>query len=283
MKKFITIALTLTLALTLLAGCGAKPAAPADGADAAKPAGELTTITVGASITPHAEILAVAKDILAEQGYDLVVKEFTDYVLPNTALESGDLDANYFQHKPYLDQFNTDNGTHLVSVAAIHYEPFGIYAGKSASVAEVPEGGSIAVPNDGTNEARALLLLESQGLIKLKDGAGLNATKLDIAENPKKLDIVETEAASLISALPDVDLAVINGNYALQGGKNASTDALVLEAADSEAAQTYANIIAVKEGNEKNEAILALVAALESEAVRTYITDTYAGAVVPIF
>ena len=240
------------------------------------------TIRVGASITPHAEILNVVKPILAEQGYDLEVVEYTDYVLPNTATESGELDANYFQHQPYLDDFNAQNGTHLVSVAAIHYEPFAIYAGKSDSLENIADGATIAVPNDGTNEARALLLLEAQGLIKLREDAGFTATKLDIEENPKNLDIVEMEAAQLPRVLPDVDFAVINGNYAIQGGLKVA-DALASESVESESAQTYANVLVVKEGNENNPAILALVDALKTEEVRKFIEDTYEGAVVTMF
>ncbi|NLW65324.1 MAG: ABC transporter substrate-binding protein [Clostridiales bacterium] len=247
---------------------------------------EGTTIKVGASPTPHAEILAVAKEILAEQGITLEIVEFSDYVQPNTATESGDVIANYFQHKPYLDKFNNENGTHLVSVAAIHYEPYGLYPGKTATIEKLPDGAKIAVPNDGSNEARALHLLEAAGLITLKEGAGLNATKLDIVENPKNLDIIEMEAAQLTGTLTDVDMAVINGNYALQGDLSASDDALILEdttEAGSEAAQTYSNIIAVKEGNENDPAILALVEALKSDKVRDFINDTYNGAVVPMF
>ena len=240
------------------------------------------TIRVGASITPHAEILNVVKPILAEQGYDLEVVEYTDYVLPNTATESGELDANYFQHQPYLDDFNAQNGTHLVSVAAIHYEPLAIYAGKSDSLENIADGATIAVPNDGTNEARALLLLEAQGLIKLREDAGFTATKLDIEENPKNLDIVEMEAAQLPRVLPDVDFAVINGNYAIQGGLKVA-DALASESVESESAQTYANVLVVKEGNEDTDATKALVKALESDEVRTFIEKTYDGTVVALF
>ena len=296
MKKFLAIALSLLVVLSLFAACAKddtqEPAGPADGTGSQTPEapddgqtaenGELTKLVVGASPTPHAEILAQVKDILAEQGYALEIREFTDYVMPNTALEEGDLDANYFQHKPYMDEFNTGNGTHLVSVAAIHYEPMGIFAGKCDSLDAIPEGGSIAVPNDPTNEARALLLLEANGIITLKEGVGLNATKLDIDENPKGLEIQEVEAAQLCNMLPDVDVAVINGNYAIQGGLKVS-DALAAETADSEAAQTFANIVAVKEGNENSEAVQALIDALQSETVRQYISDTYDGAVVAIF
>jgi len=250
-----------------------------DSANSEKP----VVLKVGASVTPHAEILAVVKDILAEQNIELKIVEFTDYIQPNINVENGELDANYFQHKPYLDQFNKDNGTHLVSVAAIHYEPFGIYAGKTASVEDLKEGAVIAVPNDGTNEARALLLLEAQGLIKLKKDVGFTATILDIEENPKKLVIKELEAAQLTLSLQDVDLAVINGNYAIQAGLNATKDALAIEDKNSAAAQTYANIICVKEGNENNPAILALIEALKSEKVKKFMEETYEGAVVPVF
>jgi len=276
MKKYIAIILTIVLALGALAGCGSDKTS----ADAST---ETKVIKVGASITPHAEILAVAKDILAEQGYDLQITEFTDYVLPNTAVEDGTLDANYFQHVPYLDDFNANNGTHIVSVAAIHYEPFGIYAGKSASLDDIKEGSKIAIPNDGSNEARALKLLESLGYIKLKADAGFTAKVIDIEENTLNLEIIELEAAQLVNALQDVDFSVINGNYALQGGLNAGTDALATEDAGSDSAQTYANIIAVKEGNENNEGIQALIKALQSDAVKDYINSTYSGAVVPIF
>ena len=250
-----------------------------DSANSEKP----VVLKVGASVTPHAEILAVVKDILAEQNIELKIVEFTDYIQPNINVENGELDANYFQHKPYLDQFNKDNGTHLVSVAAIHYEPFGIYAGKTASLEDLKEGAVIAVPNDGTNEARALLLLEAQGLIKLKKDVGFTATILDIEENPKKLVIKELEAAQLTLSLQDVDLAVINGNYAIQAGLNATKDALAIEDKNSAAAQTYANIICVKEGNENNPAILALIEALKSEKVKKFMEETYEGAVVPVF
>lgn len=266
MKKIIAIALALLSALSLMA-CGKKS----------------ETLKVGASVTPHAEILKVAKDELAKEGITLEIVEFTDYVLPNTSLESGDLDANYFQHKPYLDTFNAEHGTNLVSVAAIHYEPFGIYAGKTASIEALQDGATISVPNDGSNEARALLVLEAQGLIKLKEGVGTTATVLDIAENPKNLNIIEMEAAQLAISLQDVDLAVINGNYALQAGLNAATDALATEDANSAAAQEYANILAVKAGNESDPRIAKLIVALESDAVRDYINNTYKGAVVPLF
>ncbi len=266
-KRFAVIVLALALVLSLTACGGAKDA---------------KTITVGATPAPHAEILEIVKDILAEEGYNLVVREFDDYVLPNEAVEDGSIDANYFQHITYLNDFNASSGTHLVSVAGIHYEPFGIYAGKCSSLAELPDGAQIAVPNDGTNEARALLLLQQEGLIKLKDGVGLSATKSDIVENPHNYEIVELEARLLPTTLQDVDVAVINGNYAIDAGLKVS-EALAVEAADGAAAEAYVNVLAVREGNENNEAILALVKALQSEAVREFIANTYDGAVVPLF
>ena len=222
------------------------------------------------------------KDTLAEQGYDLQVKVYDDYVLPNTATEDGDLDANYFQHKPYLDDFNEKNGTHLVSVAAIHYEPYGLYAGTAKALADLKDGDKIAVPNDGTNEARALQLLAAQGLIKLRDGAGLTATKLDIVENPHNYDVVEMEAAVVPTCLDSVAVAVINGNYAINAGLKVS-EALAVEDKDSEAAQTFANILVVKEGHEQDEAIQALAKALQTEKVKNFIAEKYDGAVIASF
>ena len=257
-----------------------ESAAPADETTAA--AGELKKLVVGASPAPHAEILKAAKDILKEKGYDLVIKEYTDYVQPNLALESGDLDANYFQHFPYLEQFNQENGTDLVSAGAIHYEPFGIYAGKTASLADLADGAQVAVPNDVSNEARALLLLADNGLIELKEGVGLEATKNDIVKNDKNLKIMEIEAAQLPRSLGDVDIAVINGNYAIEAGLKVS-DALATEDSQSIAATTYGNVVAVRKGEEKSDATLALIDALTSETVKQYIEDTYQGAVVPLF
>lgn len=239
-------------------------------------------ITIGASPSPHAEILEEAAKLLADKGYELDIVEYTDYVQPNNALESGDLDANYFQHIPYLDEFNKQYGTKIVSLSAVHYEPLGIYQGKTKSLGELAEGAKIAVPNDVTNEARALLLLAEQGLITLKEGAGLTATKNDILDNPNKLEIVELEAAQIPRAIQDVDLAVINGNYALEAGFKVK-DALAIEGETSLAAQTYANVIAVKEGNESDEGLLALVDVLQSEEIRTFIEGKYEGSVVPIF
>lgn len=266
-----------------LAGCGSSGSGSSSNAGGAQAGGESKTITVAASPTPHAEILNDAvKPLLEAEGYTLVVQEFTDYVLPNTATEEGEVDANYFQHQPYLDSFNEEKGTHLVSVEAVHFEPFGLYAGKTASLKDLKEGAVVAVPNDTTNEARALLLLEQEGLIKLKDGAGITATTNDIAENPLNLQIKELEAAAIPTVLADVDIACINGNYA-QGASLSVKDALATEDATSLAAQTYANVLVVKEGNQNSEAIKALAKALVSDEVKSYIEKTYDGAVVPVF
>lgn len=274
-----------------LAGCGSSGSSSSASASAESASGSAEaatqTITVAAVPTPHAEILNdVCAPLLAEEGYELVVKEFTDYVLPNTATEQGEVDANYFQHKPYLDQFNEEQGTHLVDVVAVHYEPFGLYAGKDKSLTsldDLAEGAKVAVPNDPTNEARALQLLQDAGLIKLDENAGLAATKSDVVENPRNLDIIELEAAQTALSLEDVDIAAINSNYALEAGLNVAKDAIVTESADSEAAQTYANLLVVKEGNENDPAVQALAKALNSDEVRDYINKTYEGAVLPIF
>lgn len=239
------------------------------------------TITVAASATPHAEILAAAKPILAEQGWDLEVTEFDDYVLPNEVVESGEMDANYFQHVPYLDSFNEEKGTHLVEVGKIHYEPFGIYPGTKASLDEIADGDTIAVPNDTTNEARALLLLQDNGIITLKDGAGLTATVNDIAENPHNVKIEELAAESVARVADEVAYVVLNGNYALQAGFSVSKDSLAYEKSDSEAAKTYVNVVVVKEGNEDNEGVKALVDVLKSDEIKNFINEKYDGAVIP--
>ena len=285
MKKFFALALSSVLALSLLAGCGSSNTPAASGSSGSASNGETVTLKVGASITPHAEILAQCKPILAEQGIDLVIKEYTDYVQPNTALEEGSLDANYFQHINYLNWFNQEYGTHLVSAASVHYEPFGIYAGKVSAIADLKDGDEIDIPNDGSNETRALLLLQQEGLITLKDGitAASNATVQDIESYNVNITIREIEAAQLTQALSGIAMAVINGNYALQGGLNAGTDALAIEAADGDAAQEYGNILAVKEGHENDPAILALIDVLHSDTIRDYINNTYSGAVVPTF
>ena len=292
MKKLLSILLCAALVLGL-AACGtaasdptAAPESEAPATDAAEtPSGELEKIVVGASSTPHAEILEAVSGELEALGYELDIKIFDDYVMPNLALADGEIDANYFQHEPYLLNFNAENGTDLVSAAAIHYEPMGIYGGSKSSLDELAEGDIIAEPNDGTNEARALLLLQDQGLITLKEGIDAStetATILDIAENPQNLEIVEMEAKNIPHSLPDVAFAVINGNYALQAGLTGN-DALASESADSDAAQTYANILAVRAGEEDSAKTQALVTALTSETCRQFIEETYSGAVVPIF
>ena len=295
MKKLLSAALAASLTLSLAAcGSSAASSAPASSEAASSAAADSTAaestndlagtkLVVAASPTPHAEILEVAKDILAEQGITLEIKEFSDYVQPNLVTENGEVDANYFQHTPYLDSFNAENGTHLVSVGAIHYEPFGVYPGKSDDLANIADGATIAVPNDTTNEARALQLLAAQGIITVREGAGLTATVNDIEENPHNVKIQEIEAAQLPRTVADVDFAVINGNYAMEAGFSVGTDALAVEDASSEAAQTYANVLVVKEGNENDPAIQALYAALTSDTVKDFINNTYDGAVVPIF
>lgn len=286
MKKLVSALLTGVLSVSLLSGCGGTASTTPAPSDSTAPSGstapETVTLKIGASPAPHAEILEVVKDILAKENINLEILEFNDYIQPNTAVEDGSLDANYFQHVTYMNNFNAENGTHLVAVANVHYEPFGLYAGKTTSLDALPDGAQIAVPNDATNEARALLLLQANDLITLKEGVGINATKDDIVENPKNLDIVELEANQLPVRLADVDLAVINGNYALDAGLKVS-DALALEAADSEAAQAYVNVLTVKEGRENDPAIQALAKALTSDEVRDYINNTYGGAVVPVF
>ena len=252
-------------------------------ANAAQPVADESkgTITVAASPTPHAEILAQAAKILAEQGWTLEVTEFEDYVQPNLVVDSGDIDANYFQHVPYLDNFNEENGTSLVSVAGIHYEPFGIYPGTKTDLSKLSDGDVIAVPNDTTNEARALLLLQDNGIIKLKDGAGLLATVKDIEENPHNIKIQELEAAQVSRVKDEVAFVVLNGNYALEAGFSVAHDAVAYETSDSVAAQTYVNVLVTKEGNENNEGIQALTEVLKSQEIKQYIIDTYDGAVVP--
>ena len=239
------------------------------------------TITVAASATPHAEILEEAKPLLEKEGYDLEVTVFDDYVRPNEVVESGEFDANYFQHIPYLEQFNEEKGTHLVNAGGIHYEPFGIYPGTKDSLDDLADGDSIAVPNDTTNEARALLLLQDNGIITLKDGAGLNATVKDIEENPHNVEIVELEAAQVARVTGETAYVVLNGNYALEAGFSVAKDALAYEQADSEAAKTYVNIIAVKEVNENSDKIKALVDVLKSDDIKDFINENYDGAVIP--
>ena len=266
-KKIVVTIVTAALVLGTLAGCGSKKD---DG-----------TITVAASATPHAEILEQVKPILADQGYTLEVTVFNDYVQPNQVVESGEFDANYFQHIPYLDSFNEEQGTHLVNAGGIHYEPFGIYPGTKSDLSEIAEGDVIAVPNDTTNEARALLLLQDNGILTLKAGVGLEATVRDIEDNPYNVEIQELEAAQVPRVKEEVAFMVLNGNYAMEAGFSMAKDAVAYEQSDSEAAQTYVNVIAVKEGNENSERIKALVAALKSDTIKEYINNTYDGGVIP--
>ncbi|HIV90348.1 MAG TPA: MetQ/NlpA family ABC transporter substrate-binding protein [Candidatus Eisenbergiella stercoravium] len=316
-KKTVSVILTAVLTAGLLAACGSstaqtgaesQPASTESQQTSAESAAETTastesaaesteaapetdaaettveskgTITVAATSVPHAEILAAAAPLLAEQGWTLEVTEFTDYIMPNEVVESEEMDANYFQHITYMESFNEERGTHLVSAGSIHYEPLGIYPGKQNDLSAITDGAEIAVPNDTTNEARALLLLQEQGLITLNADAGINATVNDITDNPHNISFVELAAEQIPRSLQDFDFAVINGNYALQAGLNASTDALAVETSDSEAVQKYVNVVAVKEGHENDEGIQALVQVLKSDEIKKFIEDTYQGSVVP--
>ena len=289
-KRLLASVAAGVLALSVLAGCAAKEtAAPAEEAkatestektDNAEEKTDKKVIKVAASATPHAELLEQVKPILAEQGIDLEITVFDDYVQPMNVVEDGEFDANYFAHVPYVEQFNAEQGTHIVNAGEIHYEPFGIYPGTKKALSELADGDVIAVPNDTTNEARALLLLQDNGIIKLKEGAGLTATINDITENPKNIEIKELEAAQVARVIPEVAFVVLNGNYALEAGLSVAKDSIAFEASDSEAAKTYVNIVAVKEGNENNAEIKALVDALKSDTIKQYIKDTYDGAVV---
>ena len=305
-KKVLALVCALTLGAGLLTGCGASEPAAADGTAAAEStaaaAAESTaeadaettdgaaatdgaaekkgTVTVAATAVPHAEILEAAKPLMEEAGWELEIVVFTDYVQPNEVVESGDIDANYFQHVNYLNSYNEEKGTHLVNVGEIHYEPLGIFPGKESDLAAISDGAEIAVPNDTTNCARALLLLEAQGLIKLDPEAGITATEIDIIENPHNIKIVPLAAEQVARTLPDVAFGVVNGNYALEAGLS-TEDAVAIEADDSEAVQEYVNVIAVKEGNEENEGVKALVDVLKSDDIKTFINDQYKGSVVP--
>lgn len=268
-RRFLGVLLSGVLALTTLAGCGATKSK------------EEKVIKIAASATPHAEILEEAKPLLEKEGYKLEVTVFDDYVLPMTVVDSGELDANYAVHNPYLESFNEEQGTHLVNAGGIHYEPFGIYPGQKKTLDEIADGDTIAVPNDTTNEARALLLLQDNGVIKLKDGAGLTATVNDMAENPHNIKIQELEAAQVARVREEVAFVVLNGNYALETGLSVAKDSVAYEKSDSEAAKTYVNIICVKEGHENDEAVKALVKVLQSDEIRKFINEKYDGAVVP--
>ena len=284
LKKITSVSLAGVVLAGALVGCGSSDAAADTSSEETTESTEATEdlepITVAASATPHAEILEAAKPLLAEQGYDLQVTVFEDYVQPNEVVESGDFDANYFQHVPYLDSFNEEHGTHLVDAGDIHYEPFGIYPGTKSSLDDVEDGDVIAIPNDTTNEARALLLLQDNGLLTLKDGVGLEATVNDITENPYNLEFQELEAAQVARVVGEVAYVVLNGNYALEAGYSVAKDSIAYEASDSVAAETYVNIIAVYEGHENDEKIQALVSVLKSDEIKKFIEDTYDGAVV---
>lgn len=266
-KRVLSLITVAALSVGLLTGCGSK------GTDD-------KTIKVAATAVPHAEILEQAKPLLAEQGYTLEVQVFDDYVQPNEVVESGDFDANYFQHIPYLESFNEEKGTHLVNAGGIHYEPFGLYPGKESDLANI-ENATIAIPNDTTNEARALLLLQDNGYITLKDGVGLTATVNDVVENPHNIQFVELEAAQVPRTLPEVSFGVLNGNYAMEAGLTVADDALLYESDESEATATYVNVIAVKEGNENSDKIKALVSVLKSDEIKNFINENYNGGVIP--
>ena len=291
MKKIIALILTLAAVFSLAAcGSSAAPAAttaPAADATEAPAAAEPIEITVGATAVPHAEILEQVKDALAEEGYTLNIVIYDDYVLPNQALTEGTLDANYFQHRPYLNSYNESNGTDLVSAAVIHYEPFGIYGNGVSSITEVPEGATIIIPADDSNGTRALLLLQQEGLIELPEDASLEngVTVLDIVDD-HGYNVQAVQADTVAAQLKNSDegtIAVINGNYALQAGYSVAKDALATENTDSEAAETYANVVAVRAGEENSEKTQALVKALQSDAVKQFITETYDGSVVALF
>lgn len=278
-KKLLSLALVSILTAGLVTGCGSS--ASSSDQSSSQDNTQKKTITVAASQTPHSEILAEAAKILEKQGYELKVTVFDDYVQPNNVVESGEFDANYMEHVPYMEQFNKENGTHIVNAGGIHYEPFGIYPGTKKKLDDLAEGDTIAIPNDTTNEARALLLLQDNGLLTLKDGAGLTATINDIKENPKKLKFQELEAAQVAKVKDEVAFVVLNGNYALEAGYSVSKDSIAYEKADSEAAKTYVNIIGVKEGNENSDGIKALVKVLKSDDIKKFINDKYDGAVIP--
>ena len=274
MKKSIIVRATALAATLLIAGLALAACSPQKSVSEAK-----TVLTVGATPVPHAELLALVKDDLAAKGIELRVVEFTDYVTPNLALNDGQLDANFFQHVPYLESFSAEKGLKLVSAFAVHVEPLGLYSSKAKKLEEIADGAKIAIPNDPTNEGRALLLLQARGFIKLSEKAGLKGTPADVVENPRKFKFVELEAAQLPRTLSDVDAAVINGNFALEAGLNPVVDALLIEGAES----PYANIVAVRAGTESDPRITALAEALRSAKVKEFILSKYSGGVVAVF
>lgn len=281
MKKIAGLVL-MVLALAFVAACGGGAAnneQPAENSTAAPEEAAPVTVKVGATPEPHAKILEVVKEQLLAEGVQLEIVEFTDYVQPNEQLYEKQLDANFFQHGPYLESFNAEKGYDLVKVAGVHIEPIGAYSEKLEDISALPDGAKIAIPNDATNGGRALALLEANGLIKLKEGVGINGTVQDVEENAKNIEFVEVEAASLPRILPDVELAVINTNYALEAGLNPTNDALFIESKES----PYVNILAARPDNQDSEAIQKLAAALNSDAVKQFIEETYEGAIVPAF
>ena len=273
-RKLVALTLTVVLGLSALTGCGKKGSGSNE-----------KEIVVGATIQPHAEILNsdAFQNKLKDLGYTVKVVEYTDYVQPNEATQDGSLDANFFQHQPFLDDFNKENKGNLVSVAKVHYEPYGLYAGKTSSLENIKDGATIAVPNDSSNEARALQMLQAGGLITLKEDAGLMATVNDIVENPHNISFKEIESAQTPLVLNDVDFAVINGNYAMQAGLNVQKDALLIEDEKSVGAETYANILVVKEENQDSDKTKALVEAITSDEVKSFMEEKYSGAVIPVF
>lgn len=279
-KKALILLLVLSLTLGLAVGCGGK-APQENGQEAAQK--EAKKIVVGATPVPHAEILQEAKALLAAKGVELEIIEFTDYVTPNKALANGDLDANYFQHVPYLEDFKQKNNLDLTYTVAVHFEPMGIYSNSITSLDELKDGDKVAVPNDPTNEARALLLLQAKGLITLKEGAGMEATKQDIESKQVDIEVVELEAAQIPRSLGDVGAAVINGNYAIDAGLNPAEDAIAAETKDSLAAQTYGNVVAIRVGEENRDVIKALNEVLTSPEIKQFIEKEYQGAVIPMF
>lgn len=275
-RRILSIVLAVIFVAGAVAGCGKDTGSSGKSGTESK-----VTIKIAASETPHAEILEEAKRILADQGWNLEITVFQEYVQPNLVVESGDFDANYFQHIPYLTSFNEEYKTHLVDAGDIHYEPYGIYPGTKKELSSLTKGDVIAVPNDTTNEARALLLLQDNDIIKLRSGVGLEATVNDIVENPKGVVIKELEAAQVSRVKEEVAFIVLNGNYALEAGLSVASDSVAYEESSSTAAKTYPNIIAVKEGNENNEGIKALVSVLKSDEIKKFINEKYDGAVLP--
>lgn len=275
-KKLLALLLTVTTVLTFTA-CGAAK----DGGNASAGTKGDGKITIAASVTPHSELLEEAKKLLADDGITLDIIVTDDPVIPNTSLLEGSIEANFFQHQPYLDQFNEENSSNLVSIGATHYEPFAVYSQNLTSLSDLSDGAKIAVPNNVSNEARALLLLEQEGVITLKDGAGITATVADIADNPKNIQLVEIDPQQLVNSLPDVEAAVINGNYALAGGLSIK-DSLAQEAADGLAAQTYKNIVVTGEDNADDPDLLKLIEVLQGQEIQDYINANYNGAVVPV-